>query len=188
MFKDRTEAGSLLAARLTPYEGRVDSIVAIPRGGVVVGFEISKELHVPLNTLVIKKIPSPYQPELAIGAIGPEGFTLGIKDKKTEKAVTERIRLYSQELNFLNKRVILTDDGVATGATIETAISYLKKKGVRKIIVAVPVVVKEEYEKLLKMVDGVISLTVPESFGAIGEFYRNFEQVDDRDVIQLLER
>lgn len=177
-----------LSRKLISCVGKFDVVAAIPRGGVVVGFEISRKLHIPIVPLVVKKIPSSGEPELAVGAIDPGGFSLGTKNKEIENIVAERIKTYGHETDFSGKNIILTDDGIATGATMETAVYYLKKMNARKIIVAVPVVGRSEYEKFSKIVDRVIALTIPENFRAIGEFYQNFDQVEESDVIQLLER
>lgn len=187
MFRNRTEAGFLLARKMDPLRGKFDLVAAIPRGGVVVGYEISKILGLPMKALVVKKVPTYGAPELAAGAVGPEGFSTGKKNVQVEKLVSERIKMYGGNADFKNKNVVLVDDGVATGATIEMAIRYLKSKAVGIVAIAVPVVSKDEYDRLEKMSDKVVALETPIEFGAIGEFYEDFSQVSDTDVIQLLQ-
>ncbi len=177
----------MLARRLSSLGRDCDLVVAIPRGGVVVGSEISKFLNLPLVPLVVKKVSTSAEPELATGAVGPEGFFVGRKSKKAERTVLERIKKYGGLVDFSRKKVILVDDGVATGTTIKTAISYLRKKNVGGVLVAVPVVAKAEFERLEKIADKVVALETPVEFMAIGEFYRDFTQVTDEEVIQLLQ-
>ncbi len=188
MFKDRIEAGRILARELLPFKKGSDLVAAIPRGGIVVGYEISRLLKLPLVPLVVKKVPTPGEPELAAGAVGPEGFSTGKKSRKIEKKVSERIEKYGRQTDFEGKRIILTDDGVATGATIETAVFYLKEKKVALITVAVPVVTKKGFERLALLADRIVAITAPGEFTSIGEFYENFTQVTDEEVIQLLQR
>ena len=189
VFQDRTQAGKKLASRLSSRKKDKNlAVVAIPRGGVVVAYEISNSLHLPLLPLVVKKIPTPGVPELASGAMAPEGLFLGEKSKSVERLINKRIKRYGGLPDFRNKNIILVDDGIATGATIETAISYLKEKNAGEITVAVPVVSKFEFRKIKKLVSNVVALKIPETFDAIGEFYRDFSQVSDAKVIQLLER
>lgn len=186
VFHNRVHAGKLLARRLSSQKREEDLVAAIPRGGVVIGYEISSLLKLPLVPLVIKKVPTSGQPELARGAVGPEGFHLGKKSRKIERLVAERIEKYGGLTDFSGKKIILVDDGIATGATIETAIYYLRNKGVDQITIAVPVVAKEEFERLSRLAGQVVALKIPDEFSAIGEFYEDFSQVDDSKVLQLL--
>ena len=170
MFENRQEAGEILSRKLLKFKGIKDAVVlAIPRGGVVVGKVVSNALHVPLGLVYAKKIPTPGQPELAAGA----------RITKAKK--------FGRTLDVKNKTVILVDDGIATGATVEAAIKYLKKKRVGKITLAVPVAPKENAEKLKRSVDKLIILETPTLFSAVGEFYRDFPQVTDEEVIGLLQ-
>jgi len=171
VFESRQQAGEILSQKLLKFKGIKNALVlAIPRGGVAVGEVVSKTLRLPLGVIYAKKIPTPGQPELAAGA-----------------HIT-RNRKFGKTPNIKNKTVILVDDGIATGATIEAAIGYLKKKEVGKITLAVPVAPKETVEKLKRMVDKLIILETPDFFGAVGEFYRDFPQVSDEEVIQLLQK
>jgi putative phosphoribosyl transferase len=188
VFKDRSQAGCALGRELSAINDKYDLVAAIPRGGIVVGFKISKILNLPLTPLVVKKVPTFGQPELAAGAVAPEGVLTGKKSRQVEAEVSERIKKFGGLIDFSGKKVILVDDGVATGATIETAILFLKKKGVGAIAVAVPVVGRDEFEKLQKLVARVVALEIPYEFDAIGEFYREFPQVTDEEVIQLLQK
>ncbi len=177
----------MLARGLISLRDDCDLVVAIPRGGVLVGSEISKFLNLPLVPLVIKKVSTFAEPELAVGAVGPEGSFVGKKSREVERIVLERIKKYGGLIDFSRKKVILVDDGIATGTTIETAISYLRKKKIGRIVVAVPVVAKSEFERLKLLADKVVALEIPVEFMAIGEFYRDFTQVTDEEVIQLLQ-
>jgi putative phosphoribosyl transferase len=188
VFEDRYQAGKLLAQRLSLQKVAFDVVLAVPRGGIVVGAEISKFLDIPLKALVVKKVPTLGQAELAAGAIGPEGVFSGEKDRQTGKIVKERIEKFGRLEKLRGKKVVLVDDGIATGATIETAIKYLKKKKVEKIILAVPVAPKDVIDRVRKEIDEVIVLQTPEDFQAVGEFYRYFPQVTDEEVLQLLRR
>jgi len=171
VFENRQEAGEILSQKLLKFKGIKNALIlAIPRGGVVIGKVVADTLGIPLGMVYAKKIPTPGQPELAAGAYIARGKKFG----KTP--------------NVNSKTVILTDDGIATGATVETAIKYLRKEKVKKIILAVPVAPKETVKKLKCMVDRLIILETPTFFGAVGEFYRDFPQVTDEEVIQLLQK
>ena len=164
VFTDRTEAGRLLGKKLLDASIPADIVVGLARGGVVVSNALSNVLHIPHDVLVVKKIGSPGNPELAIGAVVPEGQLLNIRDKT----------------------VILTDDGAATGATMYAAIDWAQKHKAKKIIVALPVAPPEVVAKLRTLASDVIVLETPADFGAVGQFYHDFTQVTDEDVVQLL--
>lgn len=182
-------------------------ILAIPRGGVVIGKELAKVLGAPLDVLITRKIGAPGNPELAVGAVGPEGIRiidwelakrlgadqdylkLQIENLKLEIAEREeKFRGDKKELEVTGKIVILTDDGIATGATTEAAIAWLKSKKVKKIVLAVPVAPPEVVEKLKPLVDELICLDQPEFFAAVGQFYQEFSQISDEEVVKLLEK
>jgi len=164
MFRDRNDAGLRLGKELISYRSAVDLVIGLAHGGVAVSAVLSKVLHIPHNVLVVKKIGSPGNPELAVGARVPEG----------------------QQLDVRGKTIILTDDGAATGATMEAAIRWIAYHNAKKIIIALPVAPPDVVEKLHTLADDVIVLEKPVNFGAVGEFYRDFTQVTDRDVVQLL--
>lgn len=187
MFEDRIEAGNLLARRFASLNEVYDVVLAIPCGGVVVGRVIADYLRLPLFALVVKKVLTPGESELAAGAIGPEGVFSGRKSSEIEKLVKKRIEKFGRLGNLRGKKIILVDDGIATGATIETAIKYLKKKEVGKIILAMPVVPKDVIDEIHKKVDKVVVLKTPQEFQAVGEFYHYFPQVTDEEVLQLLQ-
>jgi len=206
MFKNREEAGRKLADKLLSYKATKNLIVlAIPRGGVVVGKILSQALNCPLDVLITRKIGAPGNPELAIGAVGPGGIRiidwelakrvgadgeyLKAQSSKLQSEIQERekkFRARKKPLEVTGKTVILTDDGIATGATIEAAIAWLKSKKAKKIILAVPVAPPEVVEKLRPLVDELICLDQPEFFAAVGQFYQEFEQISDDEVVQLL--
>ena len=169
MFKNRQEAGRFLSRKLLKFKSRKDAFVlAIPRGGVVIGKVVSDALQIPLGVVYAKKIPTPGQPELAAGA----------RIVRTKK--------FGKTPEVKDKSVILVDDGIATGETTKAAIKYLKRKKARKIILAMPVAPKEIVEKLKCKVDKLVILAIPDYFGAVGEFYRDFPQVSDEEVVKLL--
>jgi len=206
-FKHRKEAGKRLAEKLLEYRGKPTIVFAIPRGGVVTAYEIAKVLEVPLDIIIPRKIGAPGNKELAIGAVTEDGTTilnthlvnmLGISDAyiELEKAkqiqeIQRRVKTYRGEnlpKDFAGKIVILVDDGIATGATVRAAIHSLIKGNPSLIIVAIPVGPPDTIQELKREVDKLICLTADESFFAIGQFYEDFSQVPDKDVIDLLRK
>ena len=206
MFKDRADAGNQLAKKLMKYKGKKDAIIlGIPRGGVEIGFQIAKILKLPLDVIVTKKIGCPGNEEYAIGAVGPgkeyilndwqsSGAGEDYIEEETErlgKLIEERYRLYKRTKKFpqiKNKTIILVDDGIATGNTAKLSILILKKQKPKKIILAIPVAPKDSIKMMEKYADEVICLSTPTSFFAIGQFYENFAQVSDKQVIKYLSR
>lgn len=204
IFKDRKSAGKLLAKRLNEYRDKKDVIVlGIPRGGVVVASEVARKLNLPLDIIVTRKIGSPNQEELALGAVDPDGQIvwdqelldqlridngqLTIEDEVNE--IKRRDKLYRQgkELfDISNRTVILVDDGIATGSTTLAAAKYLRSHQAKEIILAVPVASQEALSKLSVSVDQLVVLETPQYFQAVGQFYHQFEPVTDSEVVQLL--
>lgn len=207
IFTDRQQAGSLLAEKLKPYKSKPVTVVGLARGGVVVACAIATKLELPLDILVVKKIPSPYQQELAVGALAPDGVfvvdwksaqRMGADEEYIKRVISdkrevikEKTLLYRKKMRpyaLQEKTVILTDDGAATGATIEAAIKWCKKKHAHTILVALPVLPQELIGKIRPEVSELIYLDAPESFSAVGQFYKDFPQVEDRQVAELLQR
>jgi len=209
LFSDRYQAGQLLAEKLAAdlnYSPDASWLVlAIPRGGVIIGHQIAKTLKIPLDIILSKKIGAPQNSELAIGAVGPIGEP-SIEEKMVEKLKVDKDYLQGKiteikkeiifkeklwregkpPLSLAKKIILLVDDGVATGATIQTAIEIIRQAGPQKIIVAVPVIAKDALVKLEKIADEVVYLEAPELFFAVGQFYQNFDQVTDKQVKELL--
>lgn len=200
IFKNRQAAGKLLADRLRGI--KADLVLGIPRGGAVVAVEVAQDLNLPFDIVVTRKIGAPGQEELALGAVDPDGEVvwdeallrqLRIQNlefiiKNAWKEVKRREDLYRQgksPLSIEGKRVILVDDGMATGATVLSAVKYLRRHKA-KVILAVPVASREALEKVTDECGQVIVLQIPEYFGAVGQFYHQFEPVSDEEVIQYL--
>jgi erythromycin esterase-like protein/adenine/guanine phosphoribosyltransferase-like PRPP-binding protein len=201
-FRNRTDAGQQLASALTRFAHRTDVIVlALPRGGVPVAAEIAKRLQVPLDVFLVRKLGAPGHPELAIGAIAAGGIEvlshrliadLGIPASVVQQiAVRERIELDRRDVAFRGNRtppvvrnrvVILVDDGLATGATMEAAIVALKKSEPAQLVVAVPVGAPETCQRLGRMVDRLVCLSMPTPFSAVGQWYDDFAQTTDEEV------
>jgi putative phosphoribosyl transferase len=208
MFKDRSEAGSRLATRLLQYKDRPEVIVlALPRGGVVTGYEIAQALHVPLDVVIVRKLGFPGQPELAVGAIAENGVVVVNEDivaagRVSQDFLTREIEHQKDEIarrvaafragkgfpDLQGMTVILADDGVATGATLKAAITALGKENLAKLVVALPVGPSETVETLQKMVDELICLETPFGFMAVGNHYSDFTQVSDNEVVDLLQK
>ena len=203
-FSDRKEAGRKLAAKLKGYRGSDTVVYALPRGGVVLGYEISQALRVPLDLVITRKIGHPYNPEYAVGAITEDGEALYEEREKAEvdqdwlrhaagKEQGEALRrrnvyLKGKKRTFAQgKRVIVVDDGVATGLTLRAAILSLRKDKPRELIVAVPVAPHDVVQVLKKEADKVIVLEdAQEYLGAVGAYYDEFLQVSDEEVVRFL--
>ncbi|HNP80332.1 MAG TPA: phosphoribosyltransferase [Nitrospira sp.] len=206
MFKNREEAGELLAQELIQFRKDPSAILlALPRGGVAVAYQLSLALHLPLDVLITRKIGAPGNPEYALGAVSETGAVywnreallgLSLTERQLsaavqaqQKEVTRRVALYRQGRPFpdLNDRtVILVDDGLATGATFFASVATARQGNPRRVIGAIPVGPRSTVEEARKLVDQLIVLRVPDPFYAVGNFYRDFEQVEDREVLQYL--
>lgn len=206
MFTDRKEAGRRLAEKLTEQRWERAIVLAIPRGGVVVGYEMAHRLKVPLDVIVPRKIGAPHNPELAIGAIAEDGTMildsnlidyLGVTDEyireEGERQIREierRVRKYRKGApppDLKGRNVIIVDDGIATGATVRAAIASIRNKHPKSITLAVPVAPPSTLRQLKSKVDRIVCLSAPEPFFAIGQFYMDFTQTADEEVIRLLE-
>lgn len=204
-FQNRQEAGKELAQHLVHYKKKQPVILALPRGGVVVGFEVARFLKAPLDVIMARKIGAPHQPEFGIGAIAPGGIY--ILDEQTvqelnipEEAIADitqreieemnrRIRLYRGHRplpNLRNKIALIVDDGLATGITARAAIRSARLEQPAKIVLAVPVAPPETLTALGPEVDEIVCLFTPQDLGAISLWYHHFEQVNDNEVVFLL--
>ncbi|MHB1347741.1 MAG: phosphoribosyltransferase [Candidatus Humimicrobiaceae bacterium] len=207
-FRDRTEAGKLLAQALTAYKGSDSAVFALPRGGVMVAIEIARFLNAPLGLVITRKIGHPLQPEYAIAATSESGKVLGSSrelksvDQNWLNSEIEKQRLEAKrrreeyignkkEIDAKNKNAILVDDGIATGFTIRVAIQELRQMKPKKIIVAVPVAAKTIADVIEKEADELVALEIPEDYeflGAVGAYYDNFYPVSDQEVISVLKK
>jgi putative phosphoribosyl transferase len=208
IYKDRKDAGLQLASRLTKYKYREDVLVlALPRGGVVIGHEVAKALNCLLDIIIIRKIGFPGQTELAIGAVSETGAVVLNEDiistytvskeyieeeiSRQKKEISRRITLYRSGKGIPpidGKIIILVDDGVATGATIKAAISTLKKEKIVRLVAALPVSSKDAEEEIKKTVDEWVCPETPVDFAAVGNYYQDFTQVSDEEVVELLKQ
>jgi len=206
VFKDRSDAGKQLAGKLTQYRDKEDVIVlGLPRGGVTVAAEIAQALRCPLDILIVRKIGFPGDPEFAVGAVSETGtvvFNESIvagyrvsRDYLEQEAarqkieITRRVALYrgGQGIPPLaGKTVILVDDGVATGATIKAAIATLKQENLARLVVALPVATQEAELAIAPLVDEWLCLQLTPGFRAVGQYYSDFTQVEDEDVVAML--
>jgi predicted phosphoribosyltransferase len=209
IFKNRVHAGTLLAEKISGMRFEKPCILALLRGGIVVGEVIAETLKLPLIPFIIKKISAPNNPELALGAVtfGGENYIdwemvnkLGVGEKylageidlksKILKDYTDKFQIkptFDKLSDY--KTAIIVDDGVATGATALTAGSHLRNSNAEwKIVLAVGVISKDIYQKLKKVFDEVIAIEIPVDFQAVGQFYHDFAQVEDSQVIEILQR
>jgi putative phosphoribosyl transferase len=208
LFRNRTEAGRVLAEQLRNYADKPDVIVlALPRGGVPVGYEVARALHAPLDVFVVRKLGIPGHEELGMGAVATGGVrvlnnqvvrALGIPDDVIDavanwelKELERRERLYRGDRpppDVRGKTVILVDDGLATGSTMLAAVQALRKLGPARIVVAVPVASPDTCALLKEYVDDTVCAVTPEPFYAVGLWYHDFSQTSDEEVRELLER
>ena len=208
IFRDRTDAGQKLAARLAKYAHRSDVLVlALPRGGVPVAYEVAEQLGAPLDVFLVRKLGVPGYEELAMGAIASGGVRVVNDDVVRQLAIPgevidavaaeERRELERRERAYRNDRpppdvkgrtVILIDDGLATGSTMRAAAAALRKLGPERIVVAVPVSAPETCDEIREEVDEVVCAVTPEPFRGVGLWYKDFSQTTDEEVRELLER
>ncbi len=202
MYKDRIEAGKKLCQKLMEKVPQISNgiILALPRGGVVVANEIAKTLKLPLDIIVTRKIGSPLSEEYAVAAVSEHEIVLNPREKSDRKYLTSestkerteiqrRLKEYRgdrKKLDLRNRTIILIDDGLATGLTMEVAISEVKRQNPKKIIVAVPVAPPETAEKIKSQIDELIVLNIEPIFFAVGQFYKFFPQVSDNEVKGIL--
>jgi len=206
VFLNRTDAGHKLAARLAVYANRSDVIVlGLPRGGVPVAFEVARALHAPLDVFLSRKLGVPGQEELAFGALASGGVRVldqdiirevGISDEDVErvtetvkKELERRERVYRAgrpSLQLEGRVVLLVDDGIATGSSIRAGVNALKQMKPARLVIAVPVAPASTCHRLKAEVDELVCLHTPELFFAIGQFYEDFSQLTDEEVIDLL--
>ncbi|MDX6439224.1 MAG: putative phosphoribosyl transferase [Gaiellaceae bacterium] len=207
-FRDRKQAGRLLAERLRKYAARDDVVVlALPRGGVPVGYEVAKELGAPLGLLLVRKVGVPGHEELAMGAIATGGLlvlddqlvrALGIDESQLQRAVAAEARELERRAAAYNgnrnppqlegKTVILVDDGLATGSTMRAAALTVRQLNPARIVVAVPVASAETCQEFEDVVDEILCEVTPQPFRAVGLWYDDFSQTSDDEVRELLAR
>lgn len=207
MFQNRKEAGQKLVSKLSAYIAQPDVLVlALPRGGVPVGCEIARVLHAPIDVFVVRKLGVPWNPELAMGAVATGGVrvldqqtvrSLAIPNEEVAKvAAREQLELERRErayrgsrvpLPVAGKKVILVDDGIATGSSMRAGMAALRKLQPARIVIAVPVAPQATCALLRKLADEVVCAIEAEDFFAIGEWYQDFSQLSDADVQILLE-
>jgi len=208
LFRDRFEAGRLLGSQLKEFADRPDVVVlALPRGGVPVGFEVARALNAPLDVFIVRKLGVPGQEELAMGAIASGGVrvlnrdvvqTLEISARQTDEvAAQEERELQRREHQYRGNRepldvsgrsVIVVDDGLATGSTMRAAVAALRQQRPQQIVVAVPVAARSTCEELEQQADRTVCLYTPLEFFAVGQWYQEFSQTSDDEVRELLDR
>jgi putative phosphoribosyl transferase len=207
-FANRDEAGHRLSRELEHYRQKANTVVlGLPRGGVITAAAIAGDLELPLDVVVIRKLGTPGQEELAMGAIGPEGIRVLNDDVvKLARIVPDQIEAATQRerleldrrqklyrgphppLDVRNKTVILVDDGLATGATMSAAVEVVRRQGAARIVLAIPVAPEETCRDFEASVDELVYLETPDPFGAVGYWYTDFAQVTDREVVAALDR
>jgi putative phosphoribosyl transferase len=206
VFRDRRDAGRQLARLLTSYANRSDLVVlALPRGGVPVAAEVAAALHAPFDVFLVRKLGVPFHEELAMGAVAEGGVRvlnqeliheLGIRESEIEKVSTgELVELDRRARAFRGTRpapamdgrvIILIDDGLATGSTMEAAVMAVRSRHPAKVIVAVPVAARETVERIRQIADEVLCVATPDPFQAVGLWYDDFTQMTDAEVVAIL--
>lgn len=206
-FINRYDAGQKLANKLLKYKSTNSIVLTLPRGGVPVGYEVAKSLRCQISVLVVSKLPAPNQPELGFGAISENGKIvfdneiidqLNISSVEIANIIKEQVtevqrrvavyRLNSAILNTTDKIVILVDDGLATGVSAKVAVFAIREYKPKKIVFALPVCARDVIHELSKIVDEIVCLKIPEEFKSVGNWYEDFGQLSDEDVIHLLKR
>jgi len=206
-FQDRHEAGKRLAVLLHEYAPEAPIVLALPRGGVPVGYEVARALGVPLDVWVVRKVGVPWHPELGVGAVAEGGYVyisremvaeIGLDRDELESVIAReqaeveaRVRRFRGERSppaLQGRAVILVDDGIATGGTVRAALRAIKAAGPKHVVLAVPVASPDVLESFASEVDRIVCPLMPEELYAIGVWYEDFGQVSDDEVVRLLER
>lgn len=208
-FADRADAGRRLAGRLAHLKDQQPVVLALPRGGVAVGFEIAQTLEAPLDIVLVRKIGVPWQPELALGAVSdgaePQAFIdadlaeqLSLPERYVREATARQLGEIERRraiycagrppLEIKNRTAIVVDDGIATGATMRVALRAVRRRAPARLVLAVPVAPADTLAELGKEADEAICLDTPSMLGAIGFYYRDFHQMSDAEVTDLLAR
>lgn len=207
MFSDRVEAGRRLAERLGHLQGEGVVVLGLPRGGVPVAYQVAQALGAPLDVIVVRKLGVPYQPELAMGAIGEDGVRIVNEDivamagvspeelqaveEREREELARRARIFRgdrRRVELQDRVVVIVDDGIATGSTVRAAAQVARAQGAARVIVATPVAPREAKDRLAADADEVVVVDSPEPFHAIGQFYLDFEQTPDAEVSRLLDQ
>jgi putative phosphoribosyl transferase len=209
LFADRSEAGRRLAERLLRFKDERPVVLALPRGGVPVGFEVARALDAPLDLILVRKIGAPFQPELAVGAVvdGGRAETVVNEDLVREFQIPESYiaEERARQLEEIERRrdlylagrvrvpveghtAIVVDDGIATGATMEAALHATRRANPKRLVLATPVAPPDTIARLRPQADEVVCLATPRLFAAIGAFYDDFRQLSDEEVVDLLRR
>ena len=205
-FKDREEAGRMLADALHEYEGTDTVVYALPRGGVVLGAEVASKLQAPLDVVVPRKVGHPEQPEYGVCAVTEDGHLVCSKQEisrldptwlttevqKQQAEAKRRITEYMKDMEAAEvegKTAVIVDDGVATGLTMLAAIEEIKDRGPSKVVLAAPVIPSDVADRLKRYVDELVALDIPAIYlGAVGAYYDKFDQVEDKEVTKLLHK
>lgn len=206
LFQDRRDAGQQLAARLSHFRDEHPIVLGLPRGGVPVAFEVARALDAPLDVIVVRKLGVPFQPELGMGAIGEDGARvlnddvvrlarvtpdeIAAVETRERREVERRADLYRKGRSMIplaGRTVIIVDDGIATGGTARAALQVARAHGARRVVLAVPVAPQESLAEMTALADEVVAVETPTPFYAVGEWYAQFTQTPDGEVIRLLE-
>jgi predicted phosphoribosyltransferase len=205
MFKDRTDAGKQLAKSLDKYRNEDVLVLAIPRGGVEIGYQVANYLDAELSLLISRKLPFPYNPEAGFGAVTEDGSSFinevaarELSEETIEQIKKDQVDEIKRRIEVLrngeplpdmkNRIVILTDDGLAMGSTMSASVKLCKNKGAGKIVVAVPVAGKQVADMIDKVVDDIIVLDIPPFFHAVAQVYENWYDVSDNEVIEIMNK
>jgi putative phosphoribosyl transferase len=206
LFRDRRDAGQQLAAQLGHLRAEHPIVVGLPRGGVPVAFEVARALDAPLDVIVVRKLGVPFQPELGMGAIGEDGVRvlnddvvrlaqvrpaeIAAVETRERREVERRANLYRRGrpmIPFAGRTVIVVDDGIATGGTARAALEVARAHGARRVVLAVPVAPREALVEMARVADDVVALETPTPFYGVGQWYAQFSQTPDDEVVRLLE-
>ncbi len=207
IFHDRTIAGQMLAKKLGYLKDQKIVVLGLPRGGVPVAFQVAQELDAPLDVIVVRKLGVPYQPELAMGAVGEGGVVIrneevirmaniGADDFAKAQARendevssrSTRFREGRSPISLKSRIALIVDDGIATGSTAQAACDVARALGAEKVMLAVPVGSREAVSALASKADEVVCLDIPNNFFAVGEWYEDFSPVSDEEVVELLRK